>query len=190
MDDKHDYRLRSDCLNHCIDNGLNREYPDRPSDISDGNNCTKCLDISEMLWRRDSFKNNLEGVKLCHNYGQSLAKCFIGALDKQDESELKQNIQRFRCHRDVLSRVDTECQVKCPQHCINHYYNYDVKTESDWCSKRPAFITIVDNQIPDQINENIPEMTFISFAASFGGLLGMWLGLSALTLFHYIIKLL
>ena len=39
---------------------------------------------------------------------------------------------------------------------------------------------------PSQITKHKPEMSPIAFASNFGGLLGMWLGLSALALLNIV----
>ena len=39
--------------------------------------------------------------------------------------------------------------------------------------------------MPDFIIRYIPELTFISFVCNFGGLLGMWLGVSFLSIINY-----
>ena len=42
---------------------------------------------------------------------------------------------------------------------------------------------IEHNNMPDLLITAIPEITFISFVCNFGGLIGMWLGISILVIF-------
>ena len=47
-------------------------------------------------------------------------------------------------------------------------------------------IKIIHSEYPDIFIEHIPEMSLISFLCNFGGLLGMWLGLSLFGIFNEI----
>ena len=172
LDGKQDYRLRSDCVNHCIYNGLSQECADHKIDTNNTDSLKECLEKTNLVWRRESFNNNREDIEVCESI-----------------SDIS------RCHRNAMNEISTNCEVKCQSECDNRFYNYNffLQTSRIWNKTLEKSITRVEifhNQMPDQIIENIPEMTFISFAANFGGLLGMWLGLSALALLHYFIKLL
>jgi hypothetical protein len=52
-----------------------------------------------------------------------------------------------------------------------------------------AFVHISHNRLPDQEIRHMPEITFVSFLSSFGGLAGMWLGLSVFALYELLEKL-
>ena len=41
-------------------------------------------------------------------------------------------------------------------------------------------VLIVHNTVPDHLIEHSPKMTFIDFASGFGGLMGIWMDVSAL----------
>ena len=43
--------------------------------------------------------------------------------------------------------------------------------------------------MPDIFIRSVPEITFIQFVCSFGGLMGMWLGISILVIFDDICKI-
>ena len=43
--------------------------------------------------------------------------------------------------------------------------------------------------MPDMVVTHFPSITFIQFVCNFGGLLGMWLGLSVAVIFDHVIKL-
>ena len=49
-------------------------------------------------------------------------------------------------------------------------------------------ISIQHNHIHDVYLHHLPETTFISFISNFGGLLGMWLGISAFMIFEKTIR--
>lgn len=48
-------------------------------------------------------------------------------------------------------------------------------------------LIIRPNQLPDQSTQHIEEMSFIDFFGTFGGLLGLWLGISAVDISHRLI---
>ena len=80
-------------------------------------------------------------------------------------------------------KVITQCTNQCKDDCKFKYYLFDSTT----IKKFPhpvASIFIRHNGIPDVFIRHIPEITHLSFISSFGGLLGMWLGLSILTIFN------
>ena len=169
LDDKRDARLRSDCVNHCIYDGLRRECADPSNDKT--YDPTECFLETNIILRSESFNNSLGESKICSS-----------ASDKGDQ-----------CRRNAIGSISTSCEVKCQPECVNRFYNYNIvlqtpKMGPNTLEKSFAWVEIVHNQMPDQMVTNIPEMTFISFAANFGGLLGMWLGLSALAMLHYFIK--
>ena len=91
----------------------------------------------------------------------------------------------LQCSPDqtLVRRCETECRLKC----INRYYNYD--NNLDKLYGNFYSINMGHNQLPDQITEHMPETTSIEFISNFGGLMGMWLGLSALAILKFLIQL-
>ena len=53
-----------------------------------------------------------------------------------------------------------------------------------------AYFEILHNSMPDITIRYIPEMPLLTFICNFGGILGMWLGLSFYTIFDIIWKIL
>ena len=193
LDDKHDYKLRSDCLNHCIYNGLLEECSHKLKGGSVAmDNCTHCLFKSDLLWRKNSFIFNINGMNAFPDPGQ-LRDVPLWWKNETVPSKSKLLWKRYQCHRFGLSPLQSQCQVRCLSECTNRYYNYEIKKESPnlykesvW--KKVIFVRITHNHLPDQTNEHIPEMNFITFASNFGGLLGLWLGLSAMALFQFLLR--
>jgi len=174
MDGKQEYKLRSDCINLCINNEFSNKCLHLNTKYNELNN--KSIDYihtTYMLWRKEIF------------IGNNLTKLFI------------RNETMDTCFYENIDRIETECQLRCRPECVNHFYSYDIKTYNDITkysdktynySEDETYFYITHNQMPDQITEHIPEMTFISFAANFGGLLGMWLGLSALAIMTFVLN--
>ena len=55
------------------------------------------------------------------------------------------------------------------------------------CEQDAMLLDITHNHIPDQTIEHSPKMLFEEITGTVGGLMGMWLGLSALAIFNYIL---
>ena len=93
--------------------------------------------------------------------------------------------------RDIASEFKPECMQQCKQDCSFEYYIYDIKPGAPISNQeyyRQSMIHINHKQIPDIYIKHIPETTFISFISNFGGLLGMWLGISVILIFENIFK--
>ena len=85
-------------------------------------------------------------------------------------------------------KVITQCTNQCRSNCKFKYYLFDKKVT------RPhghmiSSIFLRHNGMPDLFIRHIPEITSLSFISNFGGLLGMWLGLSILTIFNITFQL-
>ena len=188
LDDKHDYKFRTDCVNHCIYDGLSRECADLSIDKT--YDWKDCLEKTDLIWRRESFNNSLTDIKLCQYWKDIIQEYNRLEDDKNDTSFVEIKSKLSRCRHHARNKISTKCEIKCQPECYNRFYNYDLKSQiPSTTTDQEITVKIVDNQMPDQIVENIPEMSFITFVCDFGGLLGMWLGLSAMALLHYFIKL-
>lgn len=75
------------------------------------------------------------------------------------------------------------CLDNCPRDCDFRFYSINSK-ESTHLSNHPDRVEVLIEHInlPDILIKSLPEITFISFVSNFGGLLGMWLGISILVI--------
>ncbi|CAG2110537.1 unnamed protein product [Medioppia subpectinata] len=184
-----DYQLRADCVNQCLYNRLvNTCDNDKQSPLQTlhQHNATRlCLYRSDSLWRRDLVAPGapLANDRICGEFDPGIVKA---ALTNNIYERL---VDRMVCYRRHSSRLNNECELKCPQECTNRYYNYNVKAsdtiESDSPWTKQTHIRLAHNQMPHQITEHIPEISFVQFIGTFGGLLGMWVGLSALAVLDF-----
>ena len=89
------------------------------------------------------------------------------------------------------------CKTKCKPDCSAKQYFTEInKTYDDLVSalhsgtirRDMTNVIFQHNSIPDVIVRHSLEMTFMSFVCNFGGLLGMWLGFSVLSISKDIFK--
>ena len=76
-----------------------------------------------------------------------------------------------------------KCSTKCKPDCNSKLYLTeieDIEANKPWVHS--ASILFIHNSFPDIIVRHTLEMTLMSFVCNFGGLLGMWLGLSILSI--------
>ena len=135
--------------------------------------CSKCVLKTGSLLRKEVFckypsKKYCENIKYDSNSGN-----YSGCSDRYS-----------RKHRSF-------CDNKCPKACEEWNYLFELKEKkllptSPW--DMTSIVNIKRNQILDHFVEHLPEMSFIEFICGFGGLLGMWLGLSALAILHFILQ--
>ncbi|CAG2115535.1 unnamed protein product, partial [Medioppia subpectinata] len=214
-----DYQLRADCVNQCVYDGLLKTcdadklspLQGQPLGNSDNtgsvntstgkigkvgkglgkrqqHNATLCLYRSDSLWRQELVGPGapLADDRICAKYEPGTIKATLAGADKQ---AFERTVDRRACFRQHASRVNGECELKCPQECNNRYYNYNVKTSdklpghSPWTKQ--THVRMAHNQLPDQITEHIPEISFVQFIGTFGGLVGMWVGLSAFAVLDF-----
>ena len=153
--------MRSDCVRKCIDQDLMKFDPR-----------TKCISTAQnfKLIRRENL-NEFESLKLCNyqNYTMEL---------------MKKKIQ-------LQIELEHRCQSECPVNCREKFYDFRIgvaNVHGDIHRDNEFGILVMHDRFPDQLIEHKPMMSWIEMISNLGGLLGMWLGLSVVTLFEYIIN--
>ena len=81
----------------------------------------------------------------------------------------------------ISMTIFTKCQSSCRFNCRVSYYSQYFEKEN--ARNDTKILISKNNAIPDITIKHVPEISFISFVCNFGGLLGMWLGLSFLQIF-------
>ena len=81
------------------------------------------------------------------------------------------------------------CEDQCHKECHFTYYSFTI-SKYIVIDKFQAYFQFSHNSLPDITIRYIPEMPLLTFICNFGGILGMWLGLSFYTIFHDIWKIL
>ena len=93
--------------------------------------------------------------------------------------------------KDAGIKMKEECLKQCKPDCSFTYYIHEITTTET--SSNPPYIystiSIQHNYLPDVYLQHLPETTFISFISNFGGLLGMWMGISVIVIFENIFSI-
>ena len=99
----------------------------------------------------------------------------------------RKNLSFSNCNMERSSKETMLfCQNYCHKECHDSYYSYTIdmlneikdKEDDDTDDWMYTEFTIEHNDIPDLFIRHFAEMSFITFVSNFGGLIGMWLGLS------------
>ena len=82
------------------------------------------------------------------------------------------------------------CSARCKPDCNTRLYFTDINKIHDWSSETNEvyILNIKPGSIPHTIVRHSFEMTLMSFICNFGGLLGMWLGFSVLSISKHIFQ--
>ena len=101
------------------------------------------------------------------------------------EAIVEKNAHKYISNCDQYEKLKQEvtrnCSEQCKQPCTYSYYPVSfLKLGS--LPFGQIRIHIEHNEMPDILIKYFPETSFISFVCNFGGLLGMWLGLSFLSM--------
>ena len=101
----------------------------------------------------------------------------------QDQMKTIENC--LRKNNQKIFKIRTFCLNICRKDYEFRSYDYQSKMVISMNEKNPDKLElyIEHNNMPDLLITAIPEITFISFVCNFGGLIGMWLGISILVIF-------
>ena len=150
--------MRSDCINKCIARKLTEKF------------YINCFWFTDKLIRRENLFE--------------FAQAHICDWNKYDM------ISRNNISNEYVD-LETPCDEGCPRNCLESFYAYDVSVPKGnfLLEDHPNYfsISIEHNRFPDQVIEHKPIMEWITLVSDFGGLLGMWLGLSVVFVFNSLI---
>ena len=91
-----------------------------------------------------------------------------------------------------IKAIENICEDKCRHECYyNHIESYIGSViNKDKTTSNQLQINLYHNDLPDTIVTHSPAMSTIEFLSNFSGLLEMWLGLSAVVVLEYLLKIL
>ena len=139
--------------------------------------CKNYLDHSDNFVRSDCiYKCYVERKgKLCNITGVPQSSYLIRSTFMQNE-----NSNYIACADEVMDvrhKLDyIYCLTQCPEECETSYYLASYKVENQWFNR--IRFTMTHNEMPDIYINYMFKIDSNTLFCNFGGLMGMWLGLS------------
>ena len=151
---------------------------------------TNCFEY-DLDYKHGNFNMYSDCVTSCVQKSFYDENCLVKGYIYRFNSIDKQNISLRECWGQHLSRSDKDletieynCMYECRKDCIFRYYTWTHKEYEHFRSDDIFAINVYirHNYLPDVVIRYIEQTSFISFVCNFGGLLGMWLGLSIMVI--------
>ena len=105
-----------------------------------------------------------------------------GVRIRKEYLEQNRHLKFGSCSINESERLHVHCNKMCKVECHSTNFIYDKTERSDkdghLALERSQNMIIEHNRLPDVVVEHHPEINLISLICNFGGLLGMWCGLS------------
>ena len=128
------------------------------------------------------------------------------------EQRLCQNSSELEECKEILnSKLRSKCEEHCYNDCEEQFIEYyikssqslpllriknfsqlDVKKRNQITMKNSLLVNkikIYHRSLPDTIIKHIPEISFTAYMAQLGGLAGMWLGLSVISIYVNLVNI-
>ena len=162
----------------------------------EGNFQPQCKNYNKENQNDFEFQNDCDVSCIIEYYGEecyTISRPNIMVLRKNIMKKYQQKKQN--CNTTIKHDYPHEiCSMKCPQDCNiiyydNHLSQYCFITNTTNLFKSNMMVQINPNGKPNMIIEYLPEMSLLSLICNFGGLLGMWLGVSILSISNDIVTI-
>ena len=130
---------------------------------------------------------------LKHEYQVTYHKIYTKLLDSNYDSNCFEYdldykfVQNFNISLELKVRL--ACYNECRKDCNFTYYSLVPSTKAKLNNSNEMRIYLWHNNQADIAITHLPEITFISLVSNFGGLIGMWLGISVMVMFDELFKL-
>lgn len=152
--------MRSDCITECISNGIRDKC---------GLNCINWLNNSRLI--RESDSRNYYAQKICD----------ISGFGSEERS----------CVRSQTMSLEFKCADRCRADCQEVFYDFEVIKHFQIHRRTLPYdvlsLRFVHRDGPDMIISHRPTMKWIELVCSFGGLSGMWLGVSFVLIIDHLV---
>ena len=116
---------------------------------------------------------------------------FVGSAILKRINYFKQrnlNLSNCRTSDKITFESIKSCEHQCHKECHFTYYSFKINKYIETNIGRTVF-EFKHNEMPDITIRYIPEMPLLTFICNFGGILGMWLGVSFYSTFEIIWKI-
>ena len=116
---------------------------------------------------------------------------YVGSILLKRKTYFEQrnlNLSKFHLEKKIHYEVIKTCDEQCYKDCDFTYYSTTVNKFKE-IDLYQAVLSFSHNEMPDITIRHIPEMPLLTFICNFGGILGMWLGVSFFGTFEIIWKL-
>lgn len=162
---------------------------------------TNCYDYRNN--KMTEAQSRSECIEICVN--KMLRKCVpclhrSGTVFRKETIAKNEMMCTFRTSYDCLNAKNKEynhvllndlCENECKNDCDQEFYDFEIRNKEanhyySWSSL--IDIKVMHRNSPDMMIEHLPKMTLIDFMSSFGGLMGIWLGLSVIAFYDFIIN--
>jgi hypothetical protein len=138
--------------------------------------------------RNNLYHSREKCIEYCSLYNQNLSQeCLNDPSNKSSFSVSDTIMNKAFRHLKICQTSNKlltlfKCKNLCKRNCFEHYYRY-VKTFAPKGSiGNSLFAQISAKNLPIYSYSAIPKYSFIVYLTSIGGLLSLWLGISALNL--------
>ena len=140
---------------------------------------TDCRDYGPGMIRADCLLSCYQKHhdQLCN--GTALVQSSLLIRESILKSKPNKKLDKCEAYKMSIKDILSKCSSECKNECDYKYYSF-TQTKIMNNNDKITSIYIHHNDMPDIIVRYIPEINFTSFACNFGGLLGMWLGVSFL----------
>ena len=130
------------------------------------------------------------------------SNCDLNIMEKLPQVPLRQILfpdliptEQCQFDNDKYNLMEEECSKICLDECHQEYYFQEIKLLRRSSLNNPMNMRVMElnfepSSLPTIIVTHLPEMTFMTLFCNFGGLLGIWLGVSMLATMNNAWKLL
>jgi hypothetical protein len=145
---------------------------------------TNCHDYN----RNDLYHSRENCIEYCNLYNQNLSqKCLNDPSNKASFTVSDRIMNKAFRHMQVCETSNKfsslfKCEKLCKRHCYEDYYQYNEFRTGMSSVGNSLLVQISAKNLPIYSYSAIPKYSFIVYMTSIGGLLSLWLGISALDL--------
>jgi hypothetical protein len=140
-------------------------------------------------YNRNNLHHSRENcIEYCNLYNQNLSQeCLNDPSNKSSLSVSDRIMNKAFRHLKVCENSNKfstlfKCENLCKRHCYEDYYRYIESSLGMSSMGNSLLVQISAKNLPVYSYSAIPKYSFILYMTSIGGLLSLWLGISALDL--------